>query len=78
MTKVEAAGIEPASSVDLTCCRHCGCVGDGILGAVYALQTGDNESQRLASFDPRLQRLVDMWPGLSEEVRTAITSHLES
>jgi hypothetical protein len=75
---VEAAGIEPASSSDVTNNSKISCDNTTDHRAAPALHFGDNASQDVSPSDPALQAVIEAWPRLPTPLRKAILGIVRS
>jgi hypothetical protein len=69
---MEAAGIEPASTKDLSISEVCTCVKRRIPPAANTLHCRDASCPQLATLNVDLQNVLDAWPKLSQPIREAI------
>lgn len=75
---VEAAGIEPADPRSVTPECKTSCDVEASLCAANAQQCGGIEEHSMAPNDPRLHRVIRIWPELSEAARDEISRIVSS
>jgi hypothetical protein len=70
--EVEAAGIEPASEIDVTSSAASGCEKQETPSAANALHCSDSKCLDLASIDADLREVLLAWSALPKSVRQVI------
>jgi hypothetical protein len=78
MSKVEAAGIEPSDDFDASCRGICDCEHCRECRAANALHLECFKSHFLTSLDADLQRVIEGWARLPEEMRRAVLALVEA
>lgn len=68
----KAAGIEPASSCDVTLDSECSCGMEQCVGAANALHSGDSNWHCPSPIDSDLQIVIKEWTNLPTPIRKAV------